>query len=148
MNCLFCDLLSGKKKNHINGLPFKILKETKYSISFQAISIPKITKINILVIPKEHYHSIESVPDKIMLDLLNHIKLVIKKLKKKYPGVNLLLNEGKDANQVIPHVHFHIYAREKGDGFFDGFNEKMIREDNKEEFEKDYKRLKKLIEKE
>jgi len=31
-------------------------------------------------------------------------------------GINILQNNGKDAGQLVPHVHFHIIPRRPGDG--------------------------------
>ncbi len=137
--CIFCDFVAGRKE-HKNNLPFEILRRTRHSLSFLAIDLPKKTKINILVIPKKHYEFLEDVPDRIMLDLMRNVKFTIRKLKKKYPSANLLLNNGKDANQMVPHVHFHIYAREKGDGFL-SVEKKVMVEKNTKEFRKMHEKI-------
>ena len=143
--CVFCDFISGNKKENINGLPFKPLEETCHSISFLAIDIPKKTKINVLVIPKKHYTFVEDVPDKIMLDLMKHSQKIIKALKKEYPGVNMILNDGWYANQRVPHVHFHLYPRKKGDKFYNGFKPLFKRNHNLKEFEKTFGEVEKLL---
>ena len=143
--CIFCQFIEGRK-NHKNGLPMKVLRETRHSLSFLAIDLPKKTKLNILVIPKKHFTFVEEVPDRILLDMMRHIKFLIKKLKIKYPSMNLLLNNGKDADQYVPHVHFHIYPREKGDGLMDGMKKELKTDRDKKEFEKIQKELIKLIE--
>ncbi len=147
VNCIFCDFISGNRKDNINGLPFRPLKETKHSISFLAINIPKKTKINVLVIPKEHFRFVEDVPKNIITDLMNHSQIIIKSLRKKFPGVNILLNDGKVAHQAVPHVHFHIYPRKKGDGFYKGLEKGFISNGNIKEFEKTYKEVSKLLKK-
>lgn len=144
-DCFFCDFVSGNRKENINKVPFMPLKETKHSISFLAIDVPKKTKVNVLVIPKKHFEFVENVPDKIMADLLKHSKLIIKSLRKKYSGVNIILNDGWYANQRIPHVHFHLYPRKKGDGFYKGFEGRFMRDKNIKELEKIHQELLKLL---
>jgi histidine triad (HIT) family protein len=143
--CIFCDLLSGKRKEHVNKLPFKILKESRNSVSFLSIDVPKKTGINILVIPRKHFELFEEVPDRILKDLMKHCKSIIKSLKKKYPGANLIMNDGWDANQRVPHVHFHIYPRKKNDGFYKPLSKVMKRTKDAGEFERTYKEVLKLL---
>lgn len=143
--CIFCGFLSGKRKEHENEFPFKILKETRYSASFLSIDVPKKTKINILVIPKRHFEFFEDVPNGILKDILKHSKSIIKSLKKEYPGVNLIMNDGLEANQAVPHVHFHIYPRKRNDGFYKPFRKVMERTKNLKEFEKTYRKVSKLL---
>jgi histidine triad (HIT) family protein len=134
-DCIFCQFIEGRK-HHRNGLPMEVLNETKHSLSFLAIDLPKKTKMNILVIPKKHFEFLEEVPDKIITDVMRNVKFMIKTIKKKYPSMNLLLNNGKDAEQYVPHVHFHIYPRERGDGLMNGMKKKLKTDRNKKEFKK------------
>ncbi len=145
MKCLFCDFLSGKKKKHENGLPFKILHEEKHSISFLSIDVPKKTRTKVLVIPKKHFEFFEDVPSEINIDLIKHVQRISDIIRKKYGGSNIVLNNGKDANQYIPHVHFHIIARTYNDKLFDGFVNQIVRDLSLDEFNKIHKDLKKNL---
>lgn len=144
-DCIFCDFISGSRKEHINKFPFLVLRKTKHSVSFLAIDVPKRTKINILVVPKKHFQFVEDVPDSIMKDLMKHVKFLIRALKKKYPGVNIILNDGWDANQRIPHVHFHLYPRKKGDGLYRGFEGRFMRDRNLKELKEIHIEILKLL---
>ena len=143
--CVFCDFLSGKRKRNVNGFPFLVLRETKYSVSFLAIDVPKKTKVNILVIPRQHYSLIEEIPGRVMLDIMKHVQFITKALKKKYSGMNIILNNGRSANQRVPHVHFHIYPRKKGDDFYRGFSGEMFREKDIKEFEKGFGEISRIL---
>ncbi len=115
--CLFCEFVSGERKNHNNGLPLDFVNETENTISFLSKSCPEGKKAHILVIPKEHFSSISELPSKLKYELIDHVSLAIKVIKSKYDGCNILVNDGKEAEQVIPHLHFHIVPREKNDGY-------------------------------
>lgn len=71
-----------------------------------------------LVIPKKHYQDIYDIPE----DVLSEILKVVKKIGNIYKDtlwstwLNLLHASGKDAQQSVPHFHFHLLPRFKDDG--------------------------------
>ncbi len=145
MKCIFCDFISGKKKNNSNSFPFMILHESKYSISFLSIDFPAKEDGHTIVIPKKHYSSLENIPKAVLSDLINHVKLIVKILRKKHRGCNILLNDGKSAGQYIPHTHFHIVPRDEKDGIkIESWKKKYM---SLKKFENLYKELKKEIRK-
>ncbi len=115
MHCLFCDLVSGKRKSHPNGYPFTVINETPNTISFMAIDIPATEDGHLLVIPKNHFTYVEDLPKYILHELIDHVSLIIRVLRKTHQGCNILLNDGKSAGQHILHAHFHVIPRDKGD---------------------------------
>lgn len=115
MKCIFCDFVQGKRKKHLNGLPFRMLYTAKNSASFLAMDIPATEDGHILVMPKRHFSAIEDIPRAIQAELMEHVSIVLKVLRKTHSGCNILLNDGKSAGQTVPHAHFHIIPRNKGD---------------------------------
>ena len=115
MDCLFCDFVSGKKKNNRNGFPFRFLHEMDHTVSFLSIDFPATQDGHTLVISKKHFSSLEDIPFYIQKELLGHVSLVGKALKKRHEGYNVLLNNGKSAGQYVSHTHFHVVPRNKGD---------------------------------
>ncbi len=139
--CLFCDFISGERKEHINGFPFEILNETKHCISFLSIDLPKRVDGHILVIPKKHFSDIDDMPKDILGDLMYHTAKAAKALKRKYPASNIFLNNGGWAGQTVPHVHFHVLPRINGDNAkFEIWDRKKMK---KEEFQNLSSKLKK-----
>lgn len=116
LDCIFCDLIKGKKKKHNQGYPFLILHETKNTISFLSQDIPLNKDSHILVITKEHYSELENIPKNIRHELIDHVALAATVLKRTHGACNILQNDGKSAGQCIFHVHFHIIPRDKNDG--------------------------------
>lgn len=115
MVCIFCEFISGKRKKHTDSAPFRKLHETQHTLSFLSIDFPAAENGHTIVIPKKHFESLEEIPNKILSALIKEIKLVSKVLKGTNEGTNVLLNNGRCAGQKIPHVHFHIIPRNKGD---------------------------------
>ncbi len=119
MKCLFCDFVSGKRKTHITEwnflkkeYPFITIHETKSVLCF--LSHPNLLgNSEILVIPKKHIEFIEDAPAKLLSELIKVSSKIAGVLRKKYSGSNILLNNGKNAQQYVPHVHFHIIPKNK-----------------------------------
>ncbi len=113
--CIFCDFVSGKWKKHRNKFVFEVLHETKNTISFHSIDFPSPKKEHVLVIPKKHYVNLEDCPKNILHELIDHVALISCALRMENDGANILLNDGRSAEQSVMHTHFHVVPRNKGD---------------------------------
>jgi histidine triad (HIT) family protein len=113
--CIFCDFVSGKWKQHRNKFKFQILNETPKTISFLSIDFPKPAREHVLVIPKKHYTNLEDCPKGTIHELIEHVSLISKAIRLEHEGCNILLNDGRSAEQTVMHAHFHVVPRDKGD---------------------------------
>jgi len=105
--CIFCKIATGE-------IPSKIIYSSENTIAF--LDIAPRSKGHTLVITKKHYEKFEEVPNEILCELMESIKIVLEKLKPlNYDGYNILNNNGVVAGQEIPHVHFHIIPRYKNE---------------------------------
>jgi histidine triad (HIT) family protein len=91
-------------------IPADIVYEDDLSLAFRDID-PQ-APVHILIIPKK---PIEQLNDAEVSDreLLGHLIFVAHKVAEKEgvaEGYRLVLNNGKGANQLVQHVHFHIMA--------------------------------------
>jgi len=102
-DCLFCKILN----KEINS---EIVHEDDTCVAFKDIN-PK-ARVHLLVVPKKHIDSIahmEEGDEKIMGHLIN----VAKKLAEQNDckGYQLLFNVGREAGQIIFHVHLHLMGK-------------------------------------
>jgi histidine triad (HIT) family protein len=86
--------VSGKRKKHTNGFPFRKLHETKHSLTFLSVDFPATEDGHTLVIPKKHFEQLEDTPKNILADLMAEVKLVTKILRKNNKGTNICLTMG------------------------------------------------------
>ena len=108
--CLFCNISKG-------GEPSSKIYEDKNTYAF--LDINPTNKGHTLVISKTHYCNIYDLPEKELCDIMKTVKklsLVIKKTMNA-GGINILLNNGRVAGQLISHAHVHIVPRFENDGF-------------------------------
>ena len=95
-----------------NRLSAKILLENEHAIAFNDIA-PQ-APIHILVIPKGKYIKYDDFIYKASKEEIFNFFTLINQLIKHYDleetGYRLITNAGKNGNQEVPHLHFHLLA--------------------------------------
>lgn len=99
-DCLFCKIIARE-------IPGKIQHEDEHCLAFDDIH-PK-ARIHILIVPKKHVPTIadlEEGDEKV----IGHLVKIAKELAKKHgcKGYQLIFNVGKEAGQVVFHIHLHL----------------------------------------
>lgn len=104
MNCLFCDIVSGKVKAH-----FVYEDNTHVAIMDKY----PIQRGHTLVMPRDHYEKITDMNQENVSALFSRVPAIARAILEitKADGFNIGQNNGKAANQIIPHVHVHIVPR-------------------------------------
>lgn len=101
-DCLFCRI--ARKE-----LPAKVLFENERILAFEDIR-PK-APVHVLVIPKDHFASLNDAPDGAG-DLLGEILLRAREIARERgigeSGYRIVLNTARDSGQEVFHIHFHI----------------------------------------
>ena len=107
-HCIFCSIINGKNEGIIvyDNNYFLVLMD-KYPIS----------RGHTLVIPKTHYDNLLYMPQNEVGKLYSLVSIIAKAVVSAVSadGFNIGQNNGKSANQIIPHVHVHIIPRFKND---------------------------------
>lgn len=110
-------------------IPAFIVHETENTIAFLDIH-PNVDG-HTLVIHKQEFVNIFDMPAEVLQELIASVKFVAELIKDKLgaEGVNIYSNHGEVAGQEVPHLHFHIIPRYKGDEIHatQGFYEKRGR---------------------
>jgi len=104
MTCLFCDVIKGKQSAHVI-----YEDETHLAIMDKY----PIQHGHSLVMPKEHHERILDMPIESVSALFSRVPLIARGVlgATGADGFNIGQNNGKAANQIIPHVHVHIIPR-------------------------------------
>jgi histidine triad (HIT) family protein len=108
-NCIFCKIIKNEISSYrIYENDLVIVFLDKFPASFG----------HLLIVPKKHYVNLEEIDEV----LLNELMLVIKKMgllvkdRLNVLAYNVVLNNGKEAGQIISHLHFHLIPRRADDG--------------------------------
>ena len=109
MDCIFCKI-AGKQ------IPNYTVYEDKNALAF--LDIHPCALGHTVVVPKKHYERLEDMPADELALLIGAVQKAVKKLSEKLKpaGFNVGLNNGPEAGQAVPHLHWHILPRYSGDG--------------------------------
>lgn len=100
MDCLFCKIIEGK-------IPSKKLGETEHAYAFADIN--PTAPVHALVIPKKHIATMNDVDDwSVMGPVFELAARVAREQKLDQSGWRAVINTGRDANQLVFHIHLHV----------------------------------------
>lgn len=100
-NCTFCKIIKGE-------IPAIKVYEDDVSVVFKDIE-PK-ARVHLLAVPKKHFARLEEGGVEGWVTL-SYIMKRIPEIAEKYGcenGYRLVINQGEDAGQTVPHLHVHI----------------------------------------
>lgn len=105
--CAFCDYLSGAR-------PYTILHRDDAA----AVLVTREQRgvSHLLVIPTRHVPTILELNTEeghVLMDLLRRCARALDQMERR-PGISVWQNNGVDARQAIPHLHFHIAGTVEG----------------------------------
>ncbi len=106
MDCLFCKFISGE-------IPVTKLYEDDNFIVIRDIE-PK-AKNHYLAIVKSHFKLLSEMTEEQAEMLKNTLKKIpeLSKLLELENGYRIVVNQGDDAGQTVPHLHIHIFSGQK-----------------------------------
>jgi histidine triad (HIT) family protein len=107
-SCIFCSIIAGE-------LP--VAKIYEDSNLFVLMDKYPINIGHTLLIPKIHYDNILLMPPEEVGRLYSFVPIIAKAVVSAVnaDGFNIGQNNGRAANQIVPHVHIHIIPRFKDD---------------------------------
>jgi histidine triad (HIT) family protein len=101
MTCIFCQIVA-------HELPAEIVYENQDLIVFKDIN--PAAPVHLLIVPKKHLDSLNSL-DENSADLGSRMFLAAKRMAELQgikTGYRIMVNCGRDAGQVIRHLHMHL----------------------------------------
>ena len=101
-DCIFCKIINRE-------ISASIVFEDERMIAFNDIN-PQ-SPIHVLLIPREHFASLEEIPDE-KKDVLSHLLLKARQIAQEKgiakKGYRIVLNTERDSGQEVFHIHFHL----------------------------------------
>ncbi len=101
-DCIFCKIVN-------KDIPAELIFEDERILAFND-SNPQ-APIHILIIPKEHFASLNDIPEE-KKELLSHILLRARQIAQNIgieeKGYRIVLNTARDSGQEVFHIHFHL----------------------------------------
>jgi histidine triad (HIT) family protein len=107
MDCIFCKIVAGK-------VPSEIVYQDEEVFAFRDISPQAPT--HVLVIPRRHIPSLSDLSEAeapIITRMVNIASQLAKREAIADRGYRLVINNGKEGGQVVPHLHLHLLGGRK-----------------------------------
>lgn len=106
--CIFCEIVAGR-------IPAKIVNETERTVTF--LDISPVARGHSLIVAKNHFDDVSETDEEVLKEMIVVAKAMGTRIKSKLgaTGYNIFNASGEDAQQTVPHVHFHIVPRYKND---------------------------------
>ena len=102
MDCIFCKIINKEA-------PADIVYENEKVIAFY--DIRPSAPIHILIVPKKHLKSVREIKEEDK-NLMGELFLVAQKIaeEKNLKAHKLLVRTGREAGQMVDHIHMHLLA--------------------------------------
>ena len=102
VDCIFCKITAGQ-------IPSNKVYEDEHVLAFHDIQ-PQ-APVHVLVIPKKHIASVNDIHAE-DADMLSHLFAAVQQVARETgvteSGYRVITNTGKNAGQVVHHLHFHV----------------------------------------
>jgi histidine triad (HIT) family protein len=108
-DCIFCKIIAKEA-------PASIVYEDDSFIAL--MDVYPLTNGHCLIMPKSHVVRLDELKASERAKLFNIGHKIVEAQKKGGLGIhgtNFLVNDGKAANQTVPHLHLHLIPRSSGD---------------------------------
>jgi histidine triad (HIT) family protein len=106
-DCIFCKIVDGEIDSE------KVYADEKVT-AFHDIN--PVAPVHLLVVPNAHIENIQDMEEGDQ-PLVGHMFSVVKRLAEEFEidesGYRLIMNNGPDAHQEVPHMHLHLIGGQK-----------------------------------
>lgn len=108
-SCIFCQIVAQKSPS------WKVM-ENEHAYAF--LDINPVSEYHTLVIPKTHHRDIFDTPSDVLQQVIDLVKQVTSLYQEKLgiQNVQIINSNGREAQQDVFHIHYHIVPRRYGDG--------------------------------
>jgi histidine triad (HIT) family protein len=121
-NCIFCSIVKRETPAHI------IWEDDEFMAFLDAFPH---SRGHTLVIPKAHYSDVTDLPKEHYGRMLGAVVDMCRRIERMTDSFHVGANQGRLADQVIFHVHFHIIPRYPNDNGFPTRRKKLEDKDAK-----------------
>ena len=108
-SCVFCGIVAGK-------LPASLVYEDELTMAF--MDIMPLRPAHVLVINKRHAQYVHELTDEErshLFAIANKVGQALRASSFKPAALHFMINDGKAAQQTVPHVHMHVLPRYRHD---------------------------------
>ena len=106
-DCIFCRIARGE-------LGTELVAESEHNVAFHDLQ-PQ-APVHVLIVPRRHFAALRAVGSEhgaVLADALALAAQVAEEQGLHAGGYRVITNDGPDAGQTVPHLHFHVLGGAK-----------------------------------
>ncbi len=107
MNCLFCEIVSGKVSAHI-------VFEDAACVAF--LDHRPLFPGHVLLVPRQHVQTLTELPPNLIQPVFTNVQRLSVAVEQAMSAQGTFIAINNKVSQSVPHLHVHIVPRSKGDG--------------------------------
>lgn len=105
--CVFCQIATG-------GVPAGVVFDDSETLAF--LDHRPLFPGHCLLIPRQHIETLEDVSPQMLAQLSTNARLLALAVEKGLDAQGAFIALNNRVSQSVPHLHFHVVPRTKGDG--------------------------------
>lgn len=105
-DCRFCQIVADAPEDHVLA--------TEHAVGF--LDVRPLFHGHLLVVPREHHVTLTDVPDDVMAPLMGAVTLAMRALRRATGCEGHFVASNNVVSQSVPHLHWHVVPRVRGDG--------------------------------
>jgi histidine triad (HIT) family protein len=108
-SCQFCGIAAGSER------AFVVFSD---ALSVAFLDYRPLMPGHVLLVPRAHYETLAVTPDDVMAGLGMRVKWLSEAIMTALGAEGSFAALNNVVSQSVPHIHFHVVPRRKGDGLF------------------------------
>jgi histidine triad (HIT) family protein len=106
-DCVFCSIAAG-------DTPAEVVLEEKEAFGF--LDARPVFKGHVLLVPRAHVQTLADLPDDLLVPYFTALRRITAVMPEAFGAQGTWVAENNVVSQSVPHLHFHVVPRTKGDG--------------------------------
>jgi histidine triad (HIT) family protein len=104
---VFCGIVAGT-------IPAEVVLDEPETVGF--LDARPVFKGHVLVVPREHHVTLADLPERLLLPLMRSVSRLSAVLPAALGAQGTFVAANNVVSQSVPHLHWHVVPRTKGDG--------------------------------
>jgi histidine triad (HIT) family protein len=107
VDCIFCDIASGRREA-------EIVLSDPFTLAF--LDARPLFPGHTLVIPREHHETLAELPPALLAPLFTSVQRVERAVESAFEATGSFVAVNNRVSQSVPHLHVHVVPRRPKDG--------------------------------
>lgn len=105
--CVFCRIVAGE-------IHAEVVDEDEHTMTF--LDSDPLFPGHLLIVPRAHIETLPELPDTLLQPFFTQVRRAVRIIEAALGCEGSFVAQNNKISQSVPHLHFHVIPRKKGDG--------------------------------